>query len=241
MILITSCSKNNSPGTTVNSCDRITEVTGYYPYGNPNYQTIAAVTYDNDGRIRTVIGEGQNRSEYFYYNDSIVLKATDIYGVDIGQVYLLNNAGRVSRTKFANEEYTYNADGYLISYKQPYGNNGQINGYTPYFLKWENGNLTELYTNDPNVSKKKVTFQYFNLPNQNLLGYNSPFYLGQILGDRNSFFLVGGPYFGKQSKDLLKTIVFNNINQSPDIIYRSDTKGRIIAFGDFYTFKYQCP
>lgn len=241
LTLFISCSKNSTPDTTENSCNKILEVLDYHPNGSPTYQTTATLTYNSDGKIKTVTGQGLNNSEYTYYNDSIVLKAKDINGVDIGQVYYLNNQHRITRTKFANEEYQYNADDYLISYKQPYGNNGQIFGYTQYYLTWQNGNLTTVYTNDPNVSRKKVTFQYYNLPNQNLLGYNSPFYDGSILYDRNSFFLLGGLYFGKQPKDLLKSSNLNDINQSGDIIYQSDSNGRIIDLAGFYKFKYQCP
>ena len=241
LISFFSCSKNSTPGTTENSCNRIVEVLEYHPSGRPTYQTTATLTYNSDGKIKTVKGEGFNSSEYTYYNDSIVLKAKDINGVDIGQVYYLNNQHRITRTKFANEEYQYDGDGYLISYKQPYGNNGQIYGYTQYYLTWQNGNLTAVYTNDPNVSSKKVTFQYYNLPNQPLLGYNSPFGSGSILYDRNSFFLLGGLYFGKQPKDLLKSSKLDDMNQWGDIIYQSDLKGRVIELATFYKFKYQCP
>ena len=241
LTLIISCKKSSTSNTPEISCNSIVEVLDYHPYGNPTYQPTATLTYDSQGRIKTVTGQGANRSEYTYYNDSIVLKATDINGVDIGQVYYLNTQHRITRTKYANEEYQYDIDGYLISYKQPYGNNGQIYGYTQYFLTWQNGNLTSVYTNDPNVTRKKVTFQYYNLPNQNLLGYNSPFYNGSILYDRNSFFLLGSLYFGKQSKDLLKSSSLNDINQSGEIIYQSDLNGRIIDLAGFYKFKYQCP
>ncbi len=241
LTLFISCSKDTPPDTSENNCNKILEALDYNPSGNPTYQTTATLTYDSEGKLKTVIARGLNKSEYIYYNDSIVLKAKDINGVDIGQVYYLNNQHRITRTKFANEEYKYDANGYLISYKQPYGNNGQIFGYTQYFLTWQNGNLTSVFTNDPNVSRKKITFQYYNLPNQNLLGYNSPFYDGSILYDRNSFFLLDGLYFGKQSKDLLKSSNLNDINQSGDIIYQSDSNGRIIDLAGFYKFKYQCP
>lgn len=238
LTLFASCSKNKNSDTT--KCNRIVEVLDYHPYDNPTYQTAATLFYDADGRIKSVEGVGLNKSEYTYYNDSIVLKATDIYGADIGNVYYLDNLQRVTRTKYANEEYQYNADGYLTSFKQPFGYNGQVTGYTKYFLKWQNGNLMEIYTDDQTVSNKKVTFQYYNLSNQNLLGYNEPFYIGQLLSDRNSTFLIGGLYFGKQSKDLLKSSSFNDTNQSADTPYQADSIGRIIGIGDFYKFKYQC-
>ena len=241
LICFISCKKNNTPDTTNNSCDRIVEVLDYRPNGSPTYETTATLNYNADGKIKTVTGQGFNNSEYTYYNDSIVLKAKDINGVDIGQVYYLNNQHRITRTKYANEEYQYDGDGYLISYKQPYGNNGQILGYTQYYLTWQNGNLTSVFTNEQNVSRKKVTFQYYNLPNQSLLGFNSSFYNGSILYDRNSIFLLAGLYFGKQPKDLLKSSNINDMNQSVDIIYQSDLKGRITDLAGFRKFKYQCP
>lgn len=241
LTVVISCSKNKSTDTVETNCNNLVEVLDYNPFGNPAYQTTATLTYSSESKIKTVIGQGSSKSEYTYYNDSIVLKATDMNGANIGQVYYLDNLQRVKRTKYANEEYQYNTEGYLISYKQPYGNNGQTLGYTQYYLIWQNGNLTQVYTNDQTVSRKKVTFQYYNLPNQNLLGYNSPFYDGSILYDRNSFYLLNTSYFGKQSKDLLKSSTLNDTNQSADIIYQSDVTGRIISLGDFYKFKYQCP
>ena len=238
LTILTSCSKNNNSTSTQDTCNKIVEVLEQQNY---TYQTTATLTFDGQGRVKTVLGQGQNKTDYTYYNDSIVIKATDIYGVDITSVLYLDNLHRVIKTKFSNPEYTYNNEGYLISYKQAYGNNGQIFGYTQYFLTWQNGNLTLLYTNDANASMKKVTFQYYNLPNQNLLGYNSPFFIGDILYDRNSFFLLEGLFFGKQSKDLLKSVNFNDTNQSSDIGYSSDSTGRIINSGSYYKFKYQCP
>jgi len=128
----------------------------------------------------------------------------------------------------------------MISYKQPYSDNGQITGFIQYYLTWQNGDLISVYTDDANASYKNISFLYFNLPNQNLLGYNSPFYSGKILTDRNSFYLLNGPYFGKQSKDLLKNVTFNGI-QYNDITYQSDSRGRIIKSSDFFKFTYKCP
>ncbi|MEO6539515.1 MAG: hypothetical protein ABIN74_00940 [Ferruginibacter sp.] len=238
-VFLISCSKdltdNSVPG-----CDSIIEVLSFHPNGNPNYQITATFTFDQSGRIKNVKGEGLNKSEYNYYKDSIVLKATDINGIDISEVYYLDNLGRVSRTKIANKDFEYNAAGYLIAYKQAYGNNGQVFGYTQYYLKYENGNITEVYTNE-NVSRKKVTLQYYNEINQDLHGYNSPFYASLVIGDRNTFFLLKDQYFGTPSKNLLKSTVFNDITNSGDIIYQYDLKGRITMLGSSYKFNYQCP
>jgi hypothetical protein len=86
-----------------------------------------------------VQGQQLNQSTYTYYNDSIVLTATDIYGVNIGTTYYLDNQHHVTRTRDADFDFQYNADGYMISCKLPYGNNGQIMGYTPKFLAYTNG------------------------------------------------------------------------------------------------------
>jgi hypothetical protein len=237
LCLVFSCSKNNAPKTTTNDCNEIVEV---LEGGECCYTSTATLTYDPDQKIKTVTGRGSDKAEYTYYNDSIAIKATDINGSDISAVIYLDNQHRATGSKFFKGAYTYDANGYMVSFKQPYGNNGQITGYTQYNLTWQNGDLVSVYTDDPNVSNKIITLQYFNQPNQNLLGYNSSFYVGEILRDRNSFYLLNGPYFGKQSKDLLKSINFNG-SQSNDITYQSDSTGRIIKASDYYKFNYKCP
>jgi hypothetical protein len=239
--LFVSCSKEDTDSNAVNSCDKIVEALSYHPYENPNYQTTATIQYDEKGRLKTIIGGGQNKSEYTYFKDRIELKATDIFGDDISITYYLDNAQRVIRTSYYNNDYKYNADGYLIAYKQPYGYNDQINGYTQYYLKYENGNLIEVYTPDQNVSRKKVTFEYYNEPNQDLMGYNSPFYTSNIIYDRNTFYLLQGGYFGKQSKNLLKSVDYHEGYPIWPIKYGYDQKGRITKIEEGYIFKYQCP
>lgn len=242
LTIIFSCSKNESKKIVENNCNNIMEVYDYHPFENPIYQNTATLTYNSDGKIKNIVGQRLSKAEYTYYNDSIVLKATSMNGMDNGQVYYLDNLQRITRKKYGNEDFQYNSEGYLISYKKPYEYNGQILGYAQYFLVWQSGNLIRVYTNDQNASIRDVVFEYYNLPNQNLLGYNSPFYYSNILYDRNSFYLLNTSYYGKQSKDLLKSSIINGIyNQATDIIYQSDATARIISLGYSYKFKYQCP
>ncbi|HEV3249314.1 MAG TPA: DUF4595 domain-containing protein [Puia sp.] len=237
--LFVSCSKsNNNP---VNTCNQIMEAFDPHPYGALGPPT-AIFTYDDQGRVVKVKGQLQNQASYTYYNDSIVLNATDIYGVDIGTTYYLDNQQRIRGSKFYNSEYTYNADGYMIYCKLPFGNNGQITGFTPKFLSYTNGNLTEVSTTDPNAVPQKISIGYYNEPDQDLMGYNSPLYVSEILGDRNSFFLVKAGFFGKQSKNLLKTLDWNSVYYPPGtVIYANDSTGRIISEQDGFSFKYRCP
>ena len=242
IVFLVSCSKD----TTVNQqqddpCKRIIEVQDYHPYDNPTYQTTALLTYDDQGRVKSVKGELQNESTYTYYSDRIELKGKDIYGTDISQVYYLDNMGRITRTKAYDYDFTYDANGYLISYKQPYGNNDQILGFNEYQLRYENGNLIEVSTDDPNVSRKTVTLEYSVEENQDLIGYNSPLYLSEIIQDRNTFFLIKGGFFGKTSKNLLKSLDFHNGFPAGEIRYIYDDKGRITEMENGYRFNYQCP
>ena len=125
------------------------------------YLTTALIEYDDRGRVKSVKGEGSNQSTYNYFKDSIQLLATDFNGMDISETYYLDSKQRIVNTKFFNYNYTYNDDGYLISYKAPYGiNPGQVLGFTQYNLRYENGNLVELSTPDQTVSKQKVTFEF---------------------------------------------------------------------------------
>jgi hypothetical protein len=240
VVLVSSCSKHNTSNGTYNPCNRILEVMEYEPY-SISYQTIATLTYDQAGRISTVVGSALEKTLYTYYNDSIVMKATDINGTDISQTYYLDNEQRVVSTSLYNEDYQYNVDGYLVAYKQPYGTNGQVTGFTQYYLNYQNGNLSEVYTNDQSVGRNQVTFGYYSELDQDLLGYNSPFYCSSVIYDRNTFFLIKDGYFGKQSANLLESIDLHNGYPSGTFNYQKDSSGRINIMSQAYSFRYQCP
>ncbi|HEX6426528.1 MAG TPA: DUF4595 domain-containing protein [Niastella sp.] len=240
-VLTLSCSKDKDSGTPpVDPCDNILKVEQYNYYGN--LQPWATIEYDEKGRVQHVTGEGLNASTYAYNKDNIVLTATDIYGANIGLTYFLDANGRVKGTSYFDNQFTYNADGYLVSFRQPYGNNNQIYGSTLYTLKYENGDLTEIFTTE-NVSWKKINFKYYDEPNQDVLGYNQPLYIGGVLGDRNSFYLIKAGFFGKTSAHLYKTLAINDAWSNGQIQYTKDAKGRIkstVGVGG-YSFTYQCP
>jgi Domain of unknown function (DUF4595) with porin-like fold len=241
-LLLVACSKSKeNKSAPVNSCDQITEAFDPHPYTALGPAT-AVFTYDDQGRLTHVQGQLQNQSSYAYFNDSIVLTATDIYGVNIGTTYYLDNQHHVTRTRDANYDFQYNADGYLISCKLPYGNNGQIIGYYSRLLTYTNGNLTEVTTTDPNAVPQKISFGYYDEPNQDLMGYNSPLYISEIIADRNSFFLIREGYFGKQSKNLYKSLDWNNPSYPPGTVgYAKDSSGRATAMLDGFSFTYRCP
>jgi hypothetical protein len=237
--LLFSCSKSNDKP--VDTCDQITEVYDPHPYSDLGPAT-AIFTYDNQGRVSHVQGQMQNQAMYTYFNDSIVLAATDIYGVDIGTTYYLNKQQHITGTNFFNWDMQYDADGYLISCKLPYGNNGQITGSIPWSLSYMNGNLTEVTTTDTQVEFPKISFGYYDEPDQDLMGYNSPLYISEILGDRNSFFLIKAGFFGKQSKNLYKTLDRNSVYSPPGTItYDKDSTRRIVDEQGGFSFKYRCP
>jgi Domain of unknown function (DUF4595) with porin-like fold len=242
LVLLIACSKSKvTTPTLVDTCDQITESFDPHPYTALGPPT-AVFTYDDQGRLSHVKGQLQNQAIYTYYNDSIVLSATDIYGVDIGTTYYLDNQHRVTKTRFYDFDFQYNTDGYMTSCKLPYGNNGQIMGYTSKFLTYTNGNLTEVTTSDPNVVPQKISFGYYDEPNQDLMGYNSPLYIAGILGDRNSFFLVRGGYFGKQSKNLYKSLDWNTPGYPPGTVgYNKDSSGRATEMITGFSFTYRCP
>jgi hypothetical protein len=240
-MLALSCSKDKDADTTNGDpCDQILKVEQYNYYGN--LEPYTTVEYDEKGRVKHVTGQGLNASTYTYNKDNIVLTATDINGDNIGLTYFLDTKGRVKGTSYFDNQFTYNADGYLISFRQPYGYNNQITGSTFYTLKYENNDLTEIFTTE-NVSWKKINFKYYDEPNQDVLGYNQPLYIGSVLGDRNSFYLIKAGFFGKTSAHLYKTIAINDSWSNGQIQYTKDAKGRIkstVGVGG-YSFTYQCP
>ena len=235
------CSKSKGDAPTTDPCDRIVELFDYHPTETPQYQSAFVFTYDAQGRVTLAKGPGLKKAEYTYSKDKIVLNATDNWGVNTSTTYFLNSKGRIKRTDHADEAYTYDNEGYLISFKHYAVYNGQIMRYIPYFLTWENGNLAELYTTDQISSLKKVAFQYFDTPDQNMAGLNEPFYIGQILFDINSLFLLQTGFYGKQSKNLMKATNFNDGGFSGPTSYQYDAKGRIIQVSVYYKYSYQCP
>ncbi len=236
-----SCSKSKTDSPKTDPCDRIVELFDWHPYETPQYQLALIFTYDAQGRVTLAKGPGMKKAEYTYYKDKIVVNATDNWGVNTSRTYFLDNMGRIKGTDFFDHQYTYDSEGYLISVRQYYEYNGQVLGFHPYFLKWENGNLAELYTTDQIAAHKKVTFQYYDSPNQNMAGFNEPFYIGQILYDINSLFLLQSGFFGKQSKNLLKDAIINDVDFPGMTTYKYDAKGRIIQVSQNYKYNYQCP
>lgn len=238
---ILACKKKNDSKPAVDPCDHIVEVMYYSPYVAPTWQTTATVEYDTQGRVKHIKGEGYNTSAYAYYNDRIELTATDINGTDIGLTYYLDAKGRIKGTSVFNYRFTYDNEGHLISYWAPFGNNGRITDSAFYTLKYENGDLIEASTTRQNMYNQKVTFAFYDEPNQDLLGYNSPLYIAGVIGDRNSFYLIGAGFFGKQSVHLYKSVDFHSqYSQGGTVSYEKDTKGRITTFVGAYKYKYQC-
>jgi YD repeat-containing protein len=242
LVVCTSCKKDkDSPGGTMTDpCYRIVAVSYYSPYVPPTWRLTATVEYDDQGRIKKVIGEGQNAATYTYHKDRIELVATDIFGADISVIYFLDEKGRVTRTDDFDHKITYDAEGHLISYRMPIGTGGQITGYISYNLKYENGNLVQVTSPDSNVSYNQIDFTYYNEPNHDLLGYNQPLYIAGILGDRNTFFLTSAGFFGTQSKNLYKSVDMNDGYTHGTVQYTADAKGRKTGTAAF-KFDYQCP
>jgi hypothetical protein len=239
LLLLISCSKDPAKEEAKeDSCNRIVEVLGYHPYEAVKYQTAELITYDESGRIKMINYGAFDKAEYTYYKDSIVVKATNIWSEDISDTYYLDNSGRVLRTKRYDYNFKYNADGYLIWYQEPSIYNGEVMAYYPFSLKWENGNLVEVLNLTAN---NKIALYYYNEPNQDLLGYNSPLYIGGVIGLRNMFYLIKGGFFGKQSKNLLRHTIRPNSTIGIDIKYAYDAKGRISGSEEGYRFNYQCP
>jgi hypothetical protein len=230
-ILLLSCKKNNDE-TPVYSCDQITKVI-FDNFIDP----LATIVYDGEGRVKYIKNDGKSSLAYTYFNDRIELHAIDYNGDENGLTYYLDANGRIKGTSLFDNQYTYNDEGYLVSFRQPYGTSTHIIGYDVYTLKYEKGDLVELFS-PTNVTVKKVNFKYYDDLNQDLLGFNQPLYM--MLGNRSSFHLIGSGFFGKQSTHLYKTYALNDIWSDYQIPYTRDGKGRITSQSD-YDFEYYCP
>jgi hypothetical protein len=187
--------------------------------------------------VKYIKSQGQSFLAYTYFNDKIVLKAKDYSGVDIGITYYLDANGRIKGTSLFDNQYTYNEDGYLVSFRQPIWGITNLIGYDLYTLKYENGDLVELFS-PTNVNNGKINFKYYDELNQDLLGHHQPLYM--MLENRSSYFLIGAGFLGKQSAHLYKNYALKDIWADTEIKYTKDAKGRITS-SNVYTFSYPCP
>lgn len=227
-LLIVSCTKERTPD--VRTCNRIVQVFDAFPNGGTAGSPFATIAYDDSGRVRTVIGPGEERRVYKYYPDSIVLKTIYANGTEVADTYVLDGSGRVVRSLAMDYNFRYDDEGYLATFQRHNGKWGQDSRYIPYNLRYANGNLAEVYSSDPEAPLPRITLSYYDLPNQELAGFNSPLWEGRVLADWGMLYLVPGGYFGKASRDLLKAA-----------LCRFDDKGRIVSMVDRYEFRYQCP
>ena len=235
-VLVVSCSKDKISGQIGDPCDQIVEVEQYLPVGPVEWESLATYEYDSKDRLKS-FGDGTNTTTYTYHKDRIDATFSNNSNVTS---YYLDAKGRIKGTSHFDHQYTYDGNGYLTSFRSPYGTGGQILGYVLYTLKYENNDLIEVSTSDQSVSNKKITFQYYNEINQDLLGYNQPLYIASVLGSRESFYLVKAGFFGKQSAHLYKTLSINDVPPTGQMQYTKDAKGRIIST-NYYRFSYRCP
>src|SRR5215213_2026887 len=82
-----SCKKNEN-GSLLSKCDNIKQVIKHGVYGRQ--AVTETIMHDEKGRVKSVAGAERDKSFYEYYNNRIVLTATDISGNDISLVYFLD-------------------------------------------------------------------------------------------------------------------------------------------------------
>lgn len=233
-MIIISCSKDKSGAIPENKCDYIKQMVLYNYLGNPSDWT--SITYDNEGRVATVSGGGSDLCTYKYTKTTIEAHSTDINGKKETKIYNLDNQGRITKAS-DKSEFRYNNEGYLIVYKSPVTNNGEHVGLSNNTLTYDNGNLVKIQGENGTVNGSKITFTYYDKPVQELMGYNSP--LLNVIGLRNEFILIQAGFFGKTSRNLMKTYRYDDEYPRDDIKYEYDSKGRISKMQD-YKVVYNC-
>lgn len=239
LLSLTSCSKSKDIDSSMpdNKCDYLKEmiIIDYFGKGMVN----STITYDSKGRVIFVQGEGKNKAAYRYTSNTIELDATDIFGEVEKKTYQLDQNGRITGSSYYNYQCKYDSEGHLIEYRAPSTYNDEIVGYVHFKLSYENGNLTKIAREDLNYA---IYLTYYeDKPAQEVMGYLSPLYQGGIIGDRNQFYLIQAGFFGKGSKNLIRSRTDgSNGYPMPDFRYQFDSKGRVIKYGDNYAYKYQC-
>lgn len=243
--LLSACSKNSEdqentpPPPPVDSCNNIIEVQQYYPVALEHWQALFKLDHDSQGRVSVMeIGVPVH---YEYFKDKIVQSNIDGYGNYNSIVYSLNEKGLITGHNYFDHHYTYNADGYMISFRQPYSNGaGGASGYHSWQLRYENNNLVEA-TTDADISKPIINLEYYDEPNQDFAGYNSPVAAVGAIGASDKYILVKGGFYGKQSANLLKMVNVHDVYPPEPIQYHKDSKGRITQMGGDLKVIYQCP
>ncbi|WP_214228010.1 DUF4595 domain-containing protein [Pedobacter sp. B4-66] len=233
-MIIISCSKDKSGAIPENKCDYIKGMVSFNYLGEPADWT--NITYDNEGRVATVSGGGSDLCIYKYTKTTIEARSTDINGEKNTTIYNLDKQGRIVKAS-DNSEFRYNNEGYLVVYKSPVTNNGEQVGLANNTFTYENGNLVKIHVQNGTVDGSKITFTYYDKPVQELMGYNSP--LMMVIGLRNERMLIQAGFFGKTSRNLMKTYRYDDEYPRDDVKYEYDSKGRISMMTN-YKVVYNC-
>lgn len=228
-LLILSCSKEKT-SIDDNACQRVVQVFEQAADGTTAQAPFATISYDDSGRVKTVVGPGMEKRAYTYYPDHIDVTTTYNARSVVNDTYFLDMEGRVVRSRSRDYNFQYNAEGYLMAFQMHNGKTDPYSAYIPYTLRYEHGNPIEVFSTDPAAPLKSIALNYYAQPHQELAGFNSPLWEGRVLSDWTMLYLVPGGYFGKASKDLL---------QATD--YDFDSRGRAIAMTGRWAFRYQCP
>lgn len=238
LITINSCSKDkNNRGPEI-KCDYVKEI--LEDNGPNSTSPVKELTYDKVGRIIRVKGRDQDDNIFRYTKTTIEQDITRMNGPNKKKLTsYLDNKGRITGTSDFNNEYKYNSDGYLVSFKEPIMYTNEVSSFTTYTLTYEKGNLVRISTTDNDSIKGDISFTYFDSPAQNSVGYNSALSLLYLISPWDHQFLIEGGFYGKPSKNLLKSINYKKGDRQWPQEYEFDAKGRIIKFQSF-GFKYQC-
>jgi hypothetical protein len=230
--LILSCKKNKDGKKNIDPCDQITKVIlKVNPAGV--LHTLGVIEYDEGGRVKYVKVSDWESLTYTYFKDSILLVKETTYNGLYPITYYLDANGRIKGTSLFDNQYTYNEDGYLTSFRRQSSDSTNQMGYDNYTLKYENGDCVELIST--NKYHRKVNFKYYDEANQEMSGYyHTPFILDNIKNYYDEY-LIGAGFFGKNSAHLYK-----NYREGTDIKYNRDAKGRITS-SIVHIFEYQCP
>lgn len=219
LFLLLSCQKEKEEKSLVNKCDLVSKVQIF----GIRWEDWGTYEHDNKGRLTTV-----DRDRYYYYKDSIVVVAKDGRGDDITRTYYLDNLGRIVSDNRYGMHFKYNNEGYLVF----------AGGYT---LKYADGNLIEASIDYSDQTPERRYFEYYDTAYQNILGYTHPLKQTGAFYDRITTLLIGGGYFGRQPKSLLKSYTVPNYG-IVKCNYEFDEKGRIVFVGGgvIYKFEYNC-
>ncbi len=233
------CDKNyiaNTP-TKFTGC-RISKIVQYPLDSNNNNAYF--FQYNADGTVSKIYSISKLYSEYnhlisFTYNTNFIIAITN-YQISPSYVNNDDSIALDTQNRIINITNRSGGHGYLQNYSwetYSYNTTGNLQGIT-YFLygqqsidtlNWQNGDITNYYTNT-NVSSNKNTYTYFY--------YDTVYNTGNITAEINNLISYGRSIYNSTHLLKYKITQTGNVKDTTKYTYQIDNAGKITSINQKY-------